>query len=147
MRYRMARPHFPEPKLTKPHQDLPRHRWTYTPTYMFNGAAYPDYPSGAGYAMGAGAARRLYRSALALPFFHVNDVLVGGFARARASLRVRHDPEAFVIDPDWGNEEELARPEKVVFHRVEPKRMRRLFEIRRRIRDRPRLEENNLTDN
>lgn len=55
-------------------------KW-WCPHYMFNGREYPQMVSGAGYLMTSGAAECVYREVLKLPFFHLEDVLLTGFAR------------------------------------------------------------------
>ncbi len=126
LRLRFERPHFPEPGLSRrigPGGPLPaRHPWTYVPRYLYSGLYYPDFASGAGYVVPAGASgltpgvgvlECLYRSGLELPYFHVNDVFLTGFARGRCSgggggVRLRHDSVSFRLDP---TESDLVDPE------------------------------------
>ena len=52
-------------------------KWT-VPSYMFDGAEYPQMVSGAGYLATAPAAECIYRSVFAYPYFHLEDVLLTG---------------------------------------------------------------------
>jgi beta-1,3-galactosyltransferase 1 len=48
---------------------------------MYNGKEYPQMVSGSGYVMTYGAAECVYKEVLKIPFFHLEDVLLTGFAR------------------------------------------------------------------
>lgn len=60
------------------------------PKYMYNGQGYPPMLSGSGYVMSRSAANCLYSEALKLPFFHLEDVLVTGFAGEACGIQRRH---------------------------------------------------------
>jgi beta-1,3-galactosyltransferase 1 len=60
------------------------------PPYMYNGRHYPSILSGSGYVMSRHAASCLYEEALKLPFFHLEDVLVTGFAAEACGIERRH---------------------------------------------------------
>ena len=60
------------------------------PGYMYNGEFYPAMLSGSGYVMSRDAASCLYTEALKLPFFHLEDVLVTGFAAEACGIERRH---------------------------------------------------------
>ena len=50
------------------------------PTYMYNGKEAPAMMSGSGYILSHDAAICAYKESLKLPFFHLEDVHVNGFA-------------------------------------------------------------------
>ena len=50
------------------------------PPYMYNGRERPVMLSGSGYVLSAAAAVCAYEESLKLPFFHLEDVHVNGFA-------------------------------------------------------------------
>ncbi len=58
---------------------------------MYNGRRYPEILSGSGYVMSRSAAECLYREGLKLPFFHLEDVLVTGFAAEQCNLDRLHN--------------------------------------------------------
>ena len=47
---------------------------------MYNGSYYPEILSGSGYVMSKSAAQCLFQEGLKLPYFHLEDVFVTGFA-------------------------------------------------------------------
>lgn len=57
---------------------------------MFNGTNYPPMLSGSAYVMSRSAVSCLYREALKLPFFHLEDVMVTGFAAEICGIQRRH---------------------------------------------------------
>ncbi len=61
-------------------KDQLRLKWA-MPVYMFNGTSYPVYVDGCGYGMDLATATCLYREAMDLPHFHLEDIFVNGFAR------------------------------------------------------------------
>ena len=71
------------------HQAETRDKW-WCPRYMYNGDAYPPMLSGSGYVMSRSAAACLYMEGLKLPFFHLEDVLVTGFAAEACGIERRH---------------------------------------------------------
>ena len=48
------------------------------PKYMYDGKYYPKILSGSAYVMTQSVAQCLYKAALMLPFFHLEDVMVTG---------------------------------------------------------------------
>ena len=57
------------------------------PDYMFDGKAYPAFLSGgAGYVAASAALPCLLRECLRMPFFHIDDVFVTGFAAERCGF-------------------------------------------------------------
>ena len=60
------------------------------PTYMFSGNAYPPVLSGPGYIMSRQASRCLYTAALKIPYFHMEDVYITGFAAEMCNIERTH---------------------------------------------------------
>ncbi len=58
----------------------------YTPRYLFNGDWFPTYLSGAGYLLPRAALPCLFAEAMRLPYVHVEDVFLNGFAASRYVL-------------------------------------------------------------
>ena len=48
------------------------------PKYIYDGNLYPKILSGSAYVMTQSVAQCLYKAALMLPFFHLEDVMVTG---------------------------------------------------------------------
>ena len=62
------------------------------PKYMYNGKSYPSMLSGSGYVMSRSTAICLYKEALEMPFFHLEDVFVTGFAAENCDIpRIGHN--------------------------------------------------------
>lgn len=60
----------------KPIQDI-KSKW-YAPNYMFAEKVYPNYLSGTGYVMSIDVVPKLYKAALNVPIFHLEDVYITG---------------------------------------------------------------------
>lgn len=45
---------------------------------MYGGKVYPKYLSGTGYVMSYTTAKELYRAALDIPLFHLEDIYITG---------------------------------------------------------------------
>ena len=59
---------------------------------MYNGSEYPSMLSGSSYVMSHSAASCLLTEALKLPFFHLEDVLLTGFAAEACAIpRTHHE--------------------------------------------------------
>ena len=54
-------------------------KW-WVPKYLFNGSRYPVILSGSGYVTTRPAAQCLFNESMSLPFFHLEDVFLTGFA-------------------------------------------------------------------
>ena len=67
------------PKSRSKKQSKITGKW-WVPKYLFNGSRYPVIISGSGYVTTRPAAQCLYENALHLPFFHLEDVFLTGFA-------------------------------------------------------------------
>ena len=68
---------------------------------MFDGARYPNMVSGSGYVVDADTAQCLFREIFRLPYFHLEDVLVTGFARQACEGARVVDSKAFRFDGVW----------------------------------------------
>ncbi len=67
------------------------------PMYHFDGASYPTYVDGCGYAMDRSAATCLYQEAMQLPYLFLEDVFVNGFARQECgNVRIDHS-DLFIV--------------------------------------------------
>ena len=76
----------------------------YTPRYLFNGDWFPTYLSGAGYLLPRAALPCLFAEAMRLPYVHVEDVFLNGFAASRYVLGlllllliILYHPSTFVV--------------------------------------------------
>ena len=58
------------------------------PEYFLSGANYPDYLSGAAYALPKATWSCLYRQSLRIPYFTMNDVLLTGYAREMCNFSI-----------------------------------------------------------
>ena len=58
---------------------------------MYNGSHYPEILSGSGYVMSKLAAQCLYQEGLKLPYFHLEDVFVTGFAAQSCHIKRIHN--------------------------------------------------------
>jgi hypothetical protein len=57
---------------------------------MYNGTDYPEVFSGSGYVMSRATAECLYQEGLKLPFFHLEDVFLTGFAAQNCQIQKVH---------------------------------------------------------
>ena len=64
-------------------------KWS-CPSYMYNGTDYPESFSGSGYIMSRASAECLYQEGLKLPFFHLEDVFLTGFAAQNCQIQKIH---------------------------------------------------------
>ena len=64
-------------------------KW-WCPSYMYNGSFYPEIFSGSGYIMSKSAAQCLFHEGLKLPYFHLEDVFVTGFAAEKCQVKRIH---------------------------------------------------------
>ena len=62
-----------------------RSKW-YSPRFMFNGNEYPDYVSGTGYVMSGAIIPTLFKNALQVPLFHLEDIFVTGMVAHRSKI-------------------------------------------------------------
>ena len=60
-------------------------KW-WVPKYLFNGKRYPVILGGSGYLTTRPAAQCLYNASLHLPFFHLEDVFLTGFAAENCAI-------------------------------------------------------------
>lgn len=61
-------------------------KW-YTPQYMFREGKYPNYLSGTGYVYSGDLVERLFKAALAAPYFHLEDVFLTGLCARSIGVR------------------------------------------------------------
>ena len=87
-------------------------KW-WVPKYLYNGSRYPVILSGSGYVTTRPAARCLFNESLNLPFFHLEDVFLTGFAAENCGIPRYHSdgfhavPFNFKVctwDSSWGQE-------------------------------------------
>ena len=64
-------------------------KW-WVPKYLYNGSRYPVILSGSGYVTTRPAARCLFNESLNLPFFHLEDVFLTGFAAENCGIPRYH---------------------------------------------------------
>lgn len=62
-----------------------RSKW-WVPKYMYNGTKYPVILGGSGYVTTRPAARCLFNASMQLPFFHLEDVFLTGFAAENCAI-------------------------------------------------------------
>ena len=65
----------------KPIRD-PSNKW-HSPVYMFDGKVYPNYLSGTAYLLSGSVAQLLYKTALLVPAFHLEDIYLTGILRSK----------------------------------------------------------------
>ena len=58
---------------------------------MYNGSFYPEILSGSGYVISKLSAQCLLQEGLKLPYFHLEDVFVTGFAAEKCNLKRIHN--------------------------------------------------------
>nr|CAD7394089.1 unnamed protein product [Timema cristinae] len=106
-----------------------RSKW-YAPKYMYSGRVYPNYLSGTGYIMSGDTVGRLYRAALTIPLFHLEDVYVTGMVARAAGIRPRDNPSFTYarrrLDPCL-----YRHPSVVTSHRLTPAELRRIWGLMR----------------
>nr|CAD7587347.1 unnamed protein product [Timema genevievae] len=106
-----------------------RSKW-YAPKYMYSGRIYPNYLSGTGYIMSGDTVGRLYRAALTIPLFHLEDVYVTGMVARAAGIRPRDNPSFTYarrrLDPCL-----YRHPSVVTSHRLTPAELRRIWGLMR----------------
>ena len=93
------------------------------PTYMYDGAFYPKMLSGPGYVMSRKTAECLYASAtLRVPFFHLEDVFMTGFAADQCRVRPTNTPGFHNLKPS------KFHPRKdFLIHYITPKQRSAIF--------------------
>ena len=64
-------------------------KW-WVPKYLYNGSRYPVILSGSGYVTTRPAARCLFNESMNLPFFHLEDVFLTGFAAENCGIPRYH---------------------------------------------------------
>ena len=69
-------------------------KW-FTPENVYRAEYYPDYLSGTAYSMSGSAALKLYRAALKVPFFWMEDVYITGLCARKAKIRLIGDMKLF----------------------------------------------------
>ena len=74
----------PEQHYFDPH--TPNQKKWEIPSYIFNGSHYPSYLNGHGYVLSRRAADCIYRTALKIPFFPMEDVYVTGFVAQECDI-------------------------------------------------------------
>ncbi|KAJ3653609.1 hypothetical protein Zmor_012850 [Zophobas morio] len=72
-------------------------RW-YAPRYMFLGRTYPNFLAGPAYVMSLQVAKKLYKAALELPLFHLEDVFLTGICAKKVGIR----PQDLPLFTDYG---------------------------------------------
>ena len=68
-------------------------KW-WAPKYLYNGSKYPVYVSGSGYVITQPAAQCLFNESMNLPFYHLEDVFLTGFAAENCGIP-RYHSEGF----------------------------------------------------
>ena len=64
-------------------------KW-WVPEYLYNGLRYPVKLSGSGYLTTRKAAECLYKESMKLPYFHLEDVFITGFAAENCGVARWH---------------------------------------------------------
>ena len=85
------------------------------PSYMYNKGRYPNYLSGAGYVLSRTAAGCIYESTFNIPFFHLEDIYVTGFAAQACQISHVHN-RGFVLAKKGGFNKET----DVLLHYFKP---------------------------
>ena len=85
------------------------------PSYMYNKGRYPNYLSGAGYVLSRTAAGCIYESTFNIPFFHLEDIYVTGFAAQACQINHVHN-RGFVLAKKGGFNKET----DVLLHYFKP---------------------------
>ncbi|XP_064471390.1 beta-1,3-galactosyltransferase 1-like isoform X2 [Ornithodoros turicata] len=66
-------------------------KW-YVPSFVYADHTYPDYLSGTGYVMSREVVKSLLQTALATPFFYLEDIFVTGIVAQKAAVKpMNHD--------------------------------------------------------
>ena len=68
------------------------------PRYMYNGFKYPNYLSGSGYVLSRQSADCIFERAKNVPYFHLEDIFITGFAREACHIQPRHHPGFSLTD-------------------------------------------------
>ena len=68
------------------------------PRYMYNGFKYPNYLSGSGYVLSRPSADCIFGKAKRMPYFHLEDIFITGFAREECHIQPRHHPGFTLTD-------------------------------------------------
>ena len=64
-----------------------------TPTYMLEGTHLPDYVGGCGWIISRAAVHCMYTTALDVPLYHINDIVITGFVRDMCGMVIHNVPE------------------------------------------------------
>ena len=108
----------------KPIRD-PHNKW-HSPRYMYQDPIYPEYVSGTGYVMASSTALILFKMALTVPAFHLEDVYITGILPAKlsefsaASQPLPHSAGSVVIQPkdDYRFSFFQAKSDPCVYHQI-----------------------------
>ena len=66
------------------------------PRYLYNGSRYPVILGGSGYVTTRPAAKCLFNESMKLPFFHLEDVFLTGFAAENCAIP-RYEPRRLLL--------------------------------------------------
>ena len=110
----------------KPLRD-PHNKW-HSPYYMYQETVYPPYVSGTGYVMSSSTALILFKMALTVPAFHLEDVYITGilptkvseFAATRLDLLPATGSNKIVIKPkdDYRFSFFLAKNDACIYNKI-----------------------------
>ena len=65
---------------------------------MYNGFKYPNYLSGSGYVLSRPSADCIFGKSKRMPYFHLEDIFITGFAREACHIKPRHHPGFTLTD-------------------------------------------------
>ncbi|CAG9854127.1 unnamed protein product [Phyllotreta striolata] len=108
---------------TKPIKD-PTSKW-YCPTYMYNGTYFPNFLSGTGYVMSMDVTRKLYNSAMTIPFIHLEDVYFTGLCAQRSGITPN---TLFEFSTGYVDDNSCDINHLITMHYVTPEKMRNVYQ-------------------
>ena len=88
---------------------------------MYSGARYPNMLSGPGYIMSRQTSRCLHAAAMEIPYFHMEDVYITGFAAEMCNIKRTHIPRFH------NNRVTFNHAKDYIDHYVDPATMKRQF--------------------
>ena len=131
-------------KPPKPNRQINSKWWM--PPYLYNGSHYPVILAGSGYVTTRPAAKCLFNESMHLPFFHLEDVFLTGFAAENCAIPRFHTNSFHPFGVKFADLKE----EDILWHYLNTKsvtHMHRIFMYNNLLRDYQQLKRQNKTLN